>query len=249
MPAHTGTLRGVPVCLRIGRGPALTIRSRTRSLEGLLVVLQFVLSSVTSVRCSCRNFGTRIVSLVLPLVLYVVMGRSVTSVRSTRSGPERRGGSFTVLCITGTLMFWDFGSSHMRRCGVLNAATLRRPQRQLLRHRVQSKDCATALPVLVFVVSAECVPSALQACGSAFGLSVSSTGNFNISILDHMKKLKYNAFVGAVLRFSIIMSVSAENRGGAGPARLQDRRRASVLQRQTQQSRQSGVVEAPQIQS
>ena len=84
---------------------------------------------------------------------------------------------------------------------------------------------------------------------SAFGLSPSTKDNFNISILDHMKKLKYNAFVGAVLSFSFLMSVSPEDRGGAGPARLQGRRRASVLQRQTQRSRQSGVVEAPQIQS
>ena len=35
-------------------------------------------------RCSCRNFGTCIITLTLPQVLYVVMDRSGTTVRSTR---------------------------------------------------------------------------------------------------------------------------------------------------------------------
>ena len=35
------------------------------------------------------------------------------------------------------------------------------------------------------------------------GLFVSSTGNFNTSILDYMRTLKNNAFVGAVFGFSI----------------------------------------------
>ena len=78
------------------------------------------------------------------------------------------------------------------------------------------------------------------------GFFVSSTGNFNTSILDHMKKLKNNAFVFALFRCFISETT---NCGGAGPAHFQDRGRASVLQRQTQHSRQSGVVEAPQIQS
>ena len=60
------------------------------------------------------------------------------------------------------------------------------------------------------------------------GLFVSSTGNFNTSILDNMRKLKNNAFVGAVFGFSDPVD-------DAGPAHLQDRGHASVLQRQTQQ--------------
>ena len=40
---------------------------------------------------------------------------------------------------------------------------------------------------------------------SEIGLFVSSRCNFNTSILDHMKELKNNAFVGAVFRFSIMM--------------------------------------------
>ena len=51
------------------------------------------------------------------------------------------------------------------------------------------------------------------------------------------------------LQIQFMVSVSAENRGGAGPAHLFVRRNCSVLQRQTQQYRQSGVVEGPQIQS
>ena len=49
-----------------------------------MVVLPFVLSFGTSVRCSCRNLGTRIIALMLSQVLYVVMDRSGTSVRSAR---------------------------------------------------------------------------------------------------------------------------------------------------------------------
>ena len=140
--------------------------------------------------------------------------------------------------MTRTPLFWDFGPFGTRRCGVLNDSCCGSlsspwfwfplPNVSLLRPAVQ-------------VVTTETVMS-------AFALTVSSTGNFNICILDHIKKFKYIAFVGAVLSFSFVMSESAENRGGTGPARLQGRRRSSVSQ-QTQQSRQSGVVETPQIQS
>ena len=108
------------------------------TLEGLLVVLQFVFSSGSSVLCSCRNFGTRNITLMLPQVLYVVMCRSETSVRSTR------GRSRTSRWVVHSSVHHD-GYASVLGLRVVWYTTLRRPQRQLLRQRVQSKDCAAAL--------------------------------------------------------------------------------------------------------
>ena len=117
------------------------------TLEDLLVVLHLVFSSGISVRCSCRNFGASIITLVLPLVLYFVMDHSGTSVRSARvrSRTSRR--------VVHSPVHHD-GYAYVLGLRIVLYTTLRRPQRQLLRQRVQSK-------VLVFVSSAECLLSAL----------------------------------------------------------------------------------------
>ena len=92
------------------------------------------------------------------------------------SGPERRDGSFTVLCImTGTPMFWDFGSSCIRRCGILNA-------------RCCGSECkpkfwfSLVLPNVSFLRPAGVRVVPTETFMSAFSLVVSSTGNFNICI-------------------------------------------------------------------
>ena len=64
--------------------------------------------------------------------------------------------------------------------------------------RVVTRMCPFLRPASVRVVAIETVLPEI-------GLFVSSTGNFNSSILDHMKKLKNKAFVGAVFRFSIMV--------------------------------------------
>ena len=52
-------------------------------------------------------------------------------------------------------------------------------------------------------------------------------------MVGYTKKMKNNAIVGAVSKSPcFFISESTENRGGAGPARLQDRRHDSVLQHQ-----------------
>ena len=138
----------------------------------------------------------------LPQVLYVVMDRSGTSVRSTRVR------SRTSRWVVHSPVHHD-GHAYVPGLRVVLYTTLRLPQRQLL--RLQSKDCATALrgsgfslflpnvsllrPAGVRVVATETVMS-------AFGLSASSTGIFNNSMVDYTKKMKNNAIVGAVSRFS-----------------------------------------------
>ena len=80
---------------------------------------------------------------------------------------------------------------------------------------------------------------ALQACGWCplrpsclrSALSFPQQAISTSAFLDYMGKLKYNALGGAILSFSIMISVSAQNRGGAKAAGLHDRGRASVLQR------------------
>ena len=183
------------------------------------------------------------------------------------SGPVRRDG-----------LFWDFGSlyqgqvphvamSRSQFCSSLRERLCSGTSGRLVRDAAASSTPAVAAACAeqrlfysspwfwfpLFLPNVSLLRPAVQVVTtetvrSALALTISSTGNFNISILDHMKKLNYIAFVGAVLRFSFMMSVSAENREGSGPARLQGRRLSSVSQ-QTQPSRQSGVVEAPQIQS
>ena len=116
------------------------------TLEDLLAVLQFVFSSGISVHCSCRNFGASIISLVLPPVLYFVMVHSGTSVRSPRVR------SRTLRRVFHSPVHHD-GYACVLGLRIVLYTTLRRPQRQLLRQRVQSK-------ILVFVGSAECLLSA-----------------------------------------------------------------------------------------
>ena len=181
-----------------------------------------------------------------PQVLYVVMDRSVTSVRSTRSvaAPSRQllpaavllrqrqnsemvlfAPPFCCIAVLKRVFVCSFPGVEGERCFRLYVVT-----RMCLLLRTaggQVVAIGTVLP--------------------GIGLFVSSTGNFNTSMLGHMKKLKHNAFVGAVTSSSLFQKL--QNRGGTGPAHLQRRGRASVLQRQTQHSRQSGVVEVPQIQS
>ena len=65
-------------------------------------------SSGTSDRCSCRNFGTSIITLMLPLFQYVVIDRSGTSVRSTS---WRRGAK--PLAVAAAVK-----QCRRRRCGV-----------------------------------------------------------------------------------------------------------------------------------
>ena len=63
---------------------------------------------------------------------------------------------------------------------------------------------------------------ALQACGWCplrpsclrSALSFPQQAISTSAFLDYMKKLKYDAFGGAILSFSIMISVSAQNRGG-----------------------------------
>ena len=66
------------------------------------------ISSGTSGRCSCRNFGTCIITLMHLRVLYVVMDCSGTSVRSAR---RRRGAKPLAVAAAA-------GHCRRRRCGV-----------------------------------------------------------------------------------------------------------------------------------
>ena len=154
------------------------------TLEVLLSDLHVVLCSGTSVHCSCRNFGASIVTLVLLPVLYFVMVHSGTSVRSTsvRSRTSR--------WVVHSPVHYD-GYAYVLGLRVVLYTTLRRPQRQLLRQRVQSKNCPTALRGSGYRCFCRMCPfCALQTCGgaptetvmSAFGPFASSTGNFNFSI-------------------------------------------------------------------
>ena len=71
-----------------------------------------------------------------------------------------------------------------------------------------------------------------SACVAA-SLFGSSTGIFNNSMVGYTKKMKNNAIVGAVSTSPCyFISESTENRGGASPAHLQDRRHDCVLQQQ-----------------
>ena len=78
--------------------------------------------------------------------------------------------------MTGTSMFWDFGSSCIRRCGVLNASCCG--------SGVQSKNFGfrLVLPNVSFLRPAGVRVVLTETFVSAFSLVVSSTGNFNICI-------------------------------------------------------------------
>ena len=110
-------------------------------------------------RCSCRNFGTCIITLMLSSGL-VRRDGLFWDFGSLYQGqvPHVAMGRSQFLCImTGTPLFWDFGSFGTRRCGVLNASccgTLCR-----------AKIVLQLSLVLVSVVSAECVPSAPCSAG------------------------------------------------------------------------------------
>ena len=141
----TRTLSTLPKWLDEKSGPHPDCEHVPSTLEDLLAVLHFVFSSGISVRCSCRNFGTSIITLVLSLVLYFVMVHSGTSVRSARvrSRTSRR--------VVHSLVHYD-GYAYVLGLRIVLYTTLRRPQRQLLRQRVQTK-------FLGFVGYAECLRS------------------------------------------------------------------------------------------
>ena len=102
-----------------------------------------------------------------------------------------------------------------------------------------------------------------EAVLSEIGLFVSSRCNFNTSILDHMKERKNNAFVAAVFRCSIMvqwmrkwqnyqfafreeLTVFTQNKQFSQVVKQSVRRAARP---QVVLSAESGVVEAPPIQS
>ena len=72
-------------------------------------------------------------------------------------------------------MFWDFGSSCIRRCGVLNASCCGSECKARFWFSLVLPNVSFLRPAGVRVVPTETVMS-------AFSLVVSSTGNFNISI-------------------------------------------------------------------
>ena len=77
--------------------------------------------------------------------------------------------------MTGTPMFWDFGSSCIRRCGVLNASCCGSECKAKFWFSLVLPNVSFLRPAGVRVVPTETFMS-------AFSLVVSSTGNFNISI-------------------------------------------------------------------
>ena len=77
--------------------------------------------------------------------------------------------------MTGTPMFWDFGSSCIRRCGVLNASCCGSECKARFWFSLVLPNVSFLHPAGVRVVPTETVMS-------AFSLVVSSTGNLNISI-------------------------------------------------------------------
>ena len=159
------------------------------------------------------------------------MDHSGTSVRSprVRSRTSRR--------VVHSPVHHD-GYAYVLGLRIVLYTTLRRPQRQPVAAASVKQGSGfrwfCRMSPFLRPVGVRVVPTCLRSALS-FPQQAISTSAF----LDYMKKLKYNAFVGAIFSFCIMIFVSAENRGGAKPARLHDRGRASVLQRPGAQTRNS----------
>ena len=139
------------------------------TLEDLLAVLHFVFSSGISVRCSCRNFGTSIITLVLPPVL-VLRDGSFRDFVSLYQGqvPQVAMGRSQYCASSG----W---SSFIRLCGVLNTSCCGSECKAKFWFSLVMPNVSFLRPAGVRVVPTETFMS-------AFSLVVSSTGNFYFSI-------------------------------------------------------------------
>ena len=184
------------------------------------------ISSGTSGRCSCRNFGTCIITLMHLRVLYIVMVCSGTSVRSTR---RRRGAKPLAVAAAAIRVGEDVAASHQP--SVAAAALFRLPSscsqfaKELVEKvsysrtrslwKCQSRECCALGTTISFptVNPSELASGRLLNLGGAPShLSFEMSCSFTIQVLAQLDLLRNFAFLHSVtgslcfLRWSVLAS-------------------------------------------
>ena len=202
------------------------------------------ISSETSGRCSCRNFGTCIITLMHLRVLYIVMVCSGTSVRSTR---RRRGAKPLAVAAAAIRVGEDVAASHQP--SVAAAALFRLPSscsqfaKELVEKvsysrtrslwKCQSRECCALGTTISFptVNPSELASGRLLNLGGAPShLSFEMSCSFTIQVLAQLVLLRNFAFLHSVtgslcfLRWSVLASSRLLNLSSALAKRAFDAR-------------------------
>ena len=170
------------------------------------------ISSGTSGRCSCRNFGTCIITLMHLRVLYVVMVCSGTSVRSAR---RRRGAKPLAVAAAAIRVGEDVAAS--QQPSVAAAALFRLPSsysqfaKELVEKvsysrtrslwKCQSRECCALGATISFptVNPSELASGRLLNLGGAPGhLSFEMSCSFSVQVLAQLDLLRNFAFLHSV---------------------------------------------------